>query len=135
MLYPPVTIRHLEAVETRLELVFPAALKELLLESNGVMDTLSVDGSEFFENLWLIWPVEMIQEENLKFRNSDPNAPGLLFFASAGTDGILFGLPVSPNESPDGPVIAWYPLGERIVPLANSLSEFIEGWLTNQISV
>lgn len=139
--YPPVAIPLIATAEDCLITSFPAPLKTLLRESDGVMDMLSVSGGDFFESLWLVWPVQVIQEENLRFRerviqeNSNHDARDLLFFATAGTDGILFGLRAAPSESTDCPVLAWYPLGNRLVHLTDSLADFMVGWLTNRITV
>ncbi|PQO41232.1 hypothetical protein C5Y96_00515 [Blastopirellula marina] len=139
--YPPCAVGEIEEAEACLKVSLPADLRSLLLESDGVMDLLSVDGQVFFESLWLIWPIEMMRKENLHARESamqDHAELGIgdtLFFASAGTDGILFGCPVSPSEVPDCPVVAWYSMEGYLVLLAGSLSEFIEGWLANRITV
>ncbi|MFN3152289.1 SMI1/KNR4 family protein [Bremerella sp.] len=131
--YPPCGIHQINQAEERLGVSLPAGLKSLLLESDGLMDLLSVDGHEYFESLWLVWPIEMIVNENQ--RVTQQGTVDRLFFASAGTDGILFGCPASLNDDAECAVLAWYPMEDRIVPLADSLGEFIEGWLANRLTV
>ncbi|MCA9030117.1 MAG: SMI1/KNR4 family protein [Planctomycetaceae bacterium] len=134
------TSHEIQETEGRLLFSFSKELKKLLMETNGVMEMLSVDDSEFFENQWLIWPVDMIQDENLEYqqqRQTDEahsNRNQVLFFSSAGTDGILFGMrSCESTESPE--VVAWYPIDNETVVVANSLSEFIDGWISGTISV
>lgn len=139
--YSPCAAGQIDEAEALLEVSLPAELRSLLLESDGVMDLLSVDGQKFFGNLWLIWPIEMMRRENLRAHeviaqdSAEQGSKNLLFFASAGTDGILFGCLVSPQALPKCSVVAWYPMEDRVVPLAGSLAEFVDGWLNNRITV
>lgn len=137
----PATTSQIEKAEEALGVFFPGELKSLLLESDGVMDMLSVDGQYFFESLWLIWPLEMMLAENQRYRDhvakggGNADSHGLLFFASAGTDGILFGLRLSPRGQSSCPVVAWYPMRNNATTVADSLAGYVTGWLQNQILV
>jgi hypothetical protein len=139
--HPPASREDIAAVEERLRVSLPGSLKSFLSETNGVMDLMSVDGGDFFENMWLVWGCERIAEENLGLRNrSGPSfyerePVALVFFAGAGVDGIMFALPATNENTCDANVVAWYPIGGRVRGLADSLESFIDGWLTNRITV
>jgi len=127
--------------EKQLDVELPSSLRSLLLETNGVMDTLAVDGGEWFENMWLVWPVEEIISTNLSVRSEqargtyDSKFRNLLFFAGAGCDGVLFAHRILRDRIATPTVVVWHPIEDRLTEVALSLEEFIEGWLTNGISV
>ncbi len=105
------------------------------------MDQLSVDGSPFFDNLWVVWPVRQIVDENIAFRRSAIekrlNCAGqeVVYIASAGVDGILFGIEATFKQRDDAQIVSWYPIGQRTSCLADTLGGFLDGWLCNRISV
>jgi len=105
------------------------------------MDQLSVDGGPYFDNMWLLWPVRQIVDENMAFRKriaeTNPNRAGhdFVFIASAGVDGILFGIEATDKPRDDSPIVSWYPIGDRICGLADTLAGFLDGWLSNRIAV
>ena len=55
----------------------------------------------------------------------------LAFFAGAGSDGILFGFPVSKDGACASRVVVWHPIMDELDELAPSLEDF----LTSTISV
>ncbi len=138
---PPASILDVEAAEKHLTTRFPETLKSILSESDGVMDQLSVDGGPYFDNMWLLWPVRQIVDENLEFRkhiretSSNHDGHNLVFIASAGVDGILFGFESTDKLSEDCPIVSWHPVGKRICRVADSVADFLDGWLCNRISV
>ncbi len=141
MFYPAASISDIEAAENRLNAILPGTLKSLLLETDGVMDMLSVDAGPYFDNTWLFWRIQQIIDENLAFRrrnetsNAEQDAREFLFFAGAGVDGILFGLKASAEKPNDAQIVCWYPIEEQIRSVADTLADFIDGWLTNRITV
>jgi len=133
--YPPVSLQEFQSAESLLKQELPMELAELLRETNGVMEELSVDGRPYFDNLWLAWPIEQMLAENRSFRspNASENAKAysenILLFSAAGVDGILFGL------NAHGEVVAWSPMREEFWGLADTLRDFFRGWLCGEITV
>jgi hypothetical protein len=104
------------------------------------MDMMAVDGGEWFESMWLLWKIEEVVEQNRYYRAAsvdgtyDRDFSNLIFFAGAGTDGILFAFPV--NDGICAPRVAvWHPIMDELDDLAPSLEDFLRGWLTSTISV
>jgi hypothetical protein len=58
----PVTETQLFELESLLQVELPKSLKELLLESNGVVDEYGCD---------IIWTLERIKKDNLEFRSNN----------------------------------------------------------------
>jgi len=105
------------------------------------MDKLSVDGGPYFDNMWLLWPVSQIVDENIAFRkriaetSSNRTGHDSVFIASAGVDGILFGIEATDKPRDDCPIVCWYPIEDRICELADTLAGFVDGWLSSRIAV
>ena len=99
---------------------------------------LAIDKSDWFENIWLLWPTPRIAMDNLVLRRESAEGAyegpfqDLLVFANAGTDGFLFTHPVE-----DGVVapnaLGWYQVEVELMPLAPNLRDFVNGWLTEKI--
>src|SRR5688500_7996442 len=90
----PASPAQIAELESKIGCPVPPALAELLLESNGIMAELESQ-REWIEAGWVIWPIEWIAKWNLRARqeweaNYDRYFEHLLFFADAGSDGILF---------------------------------------------
>lgn len=136
-LRPPATDIEIDAAETRLHTLFPHSLRTLFLEANGVMKMMSLDGKEWFEESWTVWPVAKIVEENEwhRERYSDRGVSRFVFFASAGTDGIQFGVLSSQEVQPEVPVYGWYPDETEDKLMADRLDQFLEGWCSGRLSV
>jgi len=138
---PPTSVLEIEGAETRLGARFPETLKSLLLECDGIMDQLSVDGGPYFDNMWLLWPVRQIVDENMALRKgigeTGSNRVGhdFVFIVSAGVDGILFGIEATGKPRDDSSIVVWYPIEDRICKLADTFAEFLDGWLSNGITV
>ena len=113
----------------------------LLLESNGVMEMLSIDGGEWFDDLWLIWQIDEIIRTNLFFRGErkkgvcERDFDQLVFFTGAGCDGILFAHPINENRVADSEVLVWHPIRDELEKAAADLQTFIENWWTGKLSV
>jgi hypothetical protein len=108
------------AAEAALEAVFPADLKELYLASDGVFDA----PGEWF----VIWPLEMIAEENMRRREAGVLPADLIAFGDDGT-GDPFCVP---RDGGDG-VFFWYAIGDEATHLANSVAAFWSGWVANTL--
>jgi hypothetical protein len=128
------------AVETALNATLPTSLSSLLQDTDGVMDMLAIDGGDWFESMWLIWPAAELLARNRALRaeqaerSSQQDFSVLVCFADAGTDGILFAFPITAGVcQPE--VLVWHPLRDTLTPLAPSLEDFLHGWLTGMISV
>jgi hypothetical protein len=138
--YPGASVGDLNEAEVRVNARLPGPLRSLLLETNGVMDMMSIDGGEWFASVWLLWTVQEIVEQNIFYRRKHDDGTyerdfrQLVFFAGAGCDGILFGFPVTEGAcSPR--VVVWHPIMDELDELAPSLEVFLRGWLTSTISV
>ena len=139
---PPASIQDVAELEAKLNTTLPAELQSLLLETNGVMSVLRIDDGEWFNDMWLLWPTTDIVDQNRHLRLAtmhpyDDNrrycerADELLFIASDGADGI-FAHPVNANGVAEPSVLVWTPIGDELTPIAPSLKDFVEGWLTGQ---
>jgi hypothetical protein len=97
---PAASAASIVAAEAALNAALPESLRSLLLETNGVMDMMAIDGGDWFESMWLLWKIEEIEGQNRFYRAAseertyERDFSSLVFFAGAGTDGILFAFPV-----------------------------------------
>jgi cell wall assembly regulator SMI1 len=138
---PAASAADIDDAEVRLNARLPACLRSLLLETNGVMDMMSIDGGEWFLSMWLLWSVQEIVEQNEFFRRAidegtyERDFRQMAFFAGAGSDGILFGFPVSEDGTYASRVVVWHPIMDELDELATSLKDFLRGWLTGAIFV
>jgi hypothetical protein len=102
---------------------------------------MAVDGGEWFDSMWVLWPIAEIVEQNRFYRaaNEEGNNPrdfrALGFFAGAGCDGNLFGFPVADNLACEPSVVAWWPILDELEGVASTLDDFLKGWLTGGIAV
>lgn len=119
----------------------PMSFRSLLLETDGVMDMMLLDGGDWFASGWLLYSVEQMIKRNQFCRrtfNDESNQcdiSQLVFFADAGCDGIMFGFPVLKGGECDSRVVVWHPLRDTVTELAPTLREFLYGWLTGVITV
>lgn len=139
--YPPASVGAIADAEARVSAKFPASLRSLLMDTNGVMDMMAIDGGKWFDSMWLLWAVTELVEQNLFYRAATEDGTynrdfrQLVFFAGAGTDGILFGFPVMEARVCAPRVVVWHPIMDELDELAPSLEDFLTGWLTSTISV
>jgi hypothetical protein len=136
--YPAASAATIAEAETALNAALPGTLLSLLLETNGVMDMMAIDGGDWFESMWLLWNIKEIVEQNRSYRAASEEGTyerdfsTLLFFAGAGSDGILFAFPVEDGAcSPR--VVVWHPIMDELDDLAPSLEDFLRGWLMSTI--
>lgn len=138
--YPAASATNIADTEAALNAALPASLRSLLWETNGVMEMMAIDGGEWFESMWLLWAIPEMVEQNRFFRtatqvgNDKRDFHKLVFFANAGTDGILFAFPVE-----DGVCLpridVWHPIRNTLDELTPSLEDFLRGWLTGTTTV
>ena len=139
--YPAASAGEIADAEARLNARLPASIRSLLLETNGVMDMMAIDGGEWFDSMWLLWSVAEIVERNRFFRAATDDGTyardfrKVVFFADAGSDGVLFGFPVIEDRACARRVAVWNPIMDELDELAPSLEDFLRGWLTATISV
>jgi cell wall assembly regulator SMI1 len=138
--YPAASAANVADAEAALNVALPASIRSLLLETNGVMDMMAIDGGEWFESMWLLWTIEEVVEQNRFYRAAveegtyDRHLRSLVFFAGAGTDGILFAFPVEDGVCAPR-VLVWHPIMDELDVLAPSLEGFLRRWLTSSVSV
>lgn len=138
--FPPASVANMADANAVLNASLPASLRSLLLETNGVMEMMAIDEGEWFESMWLLWTIEEIIAQNRFYRAANRNGTytrdlsSLVFFASAGTDGILFGFTVEDEVCAPG-IMVWHPMMDELDKLSPSLEGFLRGWLTGAISV
>src|SRR5262249_7348481 len=139
--FPAASTDRIKELESALKTRIPSALQALLLETNGVMEMVSTDGGEWFNDLTLIWSIDEMIEKNLFFRKEKENGvyerefDQLLFFSGAGCDGILFGHPTNENREANPEVVVWSPIGDELTNAAPDLQTFLENWCTGRLSV
>jgi cell wall assembly regulator SMI1 len=128
---PPAAWAEIALAEEKLGVQFPADLRDLLLETNGVQ-------GEY--DLGLIWPVEQIVADNRNFRTSEnfqerymPFDP-LLFFADAG-NGDQFAFPIQKQTVRRNDVFAWNHENDSRTWVAPSLAKYLEWWLNDTIKL
>ncbi|GGW58534.1 SMI1/KNR4 family protein [Streptomyces lucensis JCM 4490] len=114
----PVQASELVAAQTRLRRTLPAELRQLLLESDGVIGHLHVD---------TIWPLDQIVERNLLFWSDQTFTQlympfdALLFFGdNGGGDQFAF---VQKPERPD--IFVWEHESDSRRWVANNLQDYL----------
>jgi hypothetical protein len=128
----PVSAGHIIVANSSLGVEMPADLSELLCETNGI---------EGEYGLGLVWNLDRIVEDNLMFRQNanfrDIYMPfdHLLFFADAG-NGDQFAFPVCANSVIHRPdVFVWNHEDDSRSWVANSLKDYLDGWLSGRLKV
>jgi hypothetical protein len=138
--YAAASAGNMVDAESALSAALPGSLRSLLLETNGVMDMMAIDGGDWFDSMGLLWTIEELVERNRYYRAASAEGTfkrdftNLVFFAGAGTDGILFAFPVEDRICAPR-VMVWHPITDELDELALSLDDFLRGWLTSAISV
>jgi hypothetical protein len=126
----PAMPSHLAAAETSLGASLPAALRDLLLESDGVLGPYG---------LGLVWPIEQIVKDNLEFRSYPdfrelymPFDP-LLFFADAG-NGDQFAFRVLERAVRGADIYVWNHEDDSRTWVAPDLGRYLEWWSDGRIT-
>jgi len=119
------------AAEAQLGVALPIALRELLLETDGVRGNY---------DLPLIWSLDRIVRDNkifrrdLEFRSLYMPFDALLFFSDAGNgDQFAFAIAGGQVRRPD--VFVWNHEDDSRTWVAGGLRSFVEGWINGKISV
>lgn len=105
------------------------------------MGMMAIDSGEWFEEHWLIWTLAELVEQNLWYRGEsaretyERDFSRVVFFADAGSDGILFGFPVTEDQLCAPNIVVWDPIEDELQDIASSLEDFIRKWLTSTIWV
>jgi hypothetical protein len=131
---PPVGADVLARAERALSCALPGELRDFLLEANGVMELINIDG-RWIESMWIMWTAEELCDRNIELRRQRDEGrfpAGALAFADAGTDGVVFAFDL---QTPNFEVFAWHPITAECEVKARSLREFLPGWITGGISV
>ena len=137
---PPALPQDIAALENLLEVKFPIDLRELLSESNGVMDCMQYK-QEWMEIGWLLWPVAEIQKQitwfrsNTVYRGYETRFDDFLFFAGAGFDGIVFGYSIASSKVKQDGIYVWYPIRDMANMVVSSLEAFIDEWIGGKLPI
>lgn len=128
---PAATAHDISSAESALDLEFPAMLKSLLGETNGIQ-------GEYGQGL--LWNAQQIVESNLEFRRSvdfkelympfDP----LLFFADTG-GGDQFAYRILAGKIRHEDIFVWSHEDDSRTWVAPSLQDFYRRWLSGEIEV
>jgi hypothetical protein len=127
----PSAFASLDAAQSNLAIEFPDELRALLAESNGVLGKYG---------LGLVWPVERIVSDNLRFRaNADFRElympfDCLLFFADAG-NGDQFAFSICAGSIRREDVFAWNHEDDSRSWVAPSLRTYLEWWVGGRIKL
>jgi SMI1-KNR4 cell-wall len=123
---PPATESEIAASEARLNVSFPEKLRELLLQSNGVLDRYKTP---------FIWSADEIAKRNIEMRSY----PGfeelympfdhLLFFGDAG-DGDLFSFAILAGKIRYPFIFQWEHESDGRIQVAGHLETFVDWWLS-----
>jgi hypothetical protein len=120
---PPCSEDALLYAEESLGFALPHDLRGLLRRSNGLYDGA---GQWYF-----VWPLERIVADNLALRAGAESRfqAGLVAFGDNGT-GAPFCIAVSQDQA----ICWWSPIDTQVQMLADSLDDFIAGWLAGTIA-
>ena len=144
-LSPDAGAGEIAAVEAALEAVFPEQLREVYQTSNGVFDqglnahgwsaTGNVGYHHELGNNWfvepsvgVIWPLEMLAQENMQRREVGVLPADLIAFGDDGT-GDPFCVP---RDGSDG-VFYWSPIDGEATLLAGAIADFWSGWVAGTL--
>lgn len=123
--HPPATLFQLKKAEFQLGILLPAALKQLLQETNGVEES---------SGMGVIWSIEKIVNHNLDVRKTrscrEIYMPfdHLLFFADAG-NGDQFAFPIVNGQIRHKGIYVWNHEDDSRSWVAPSLDVYLEWWL------
>lgn len=122
-LSPGVTASELAGAEAVLGAVFPAALRQVYLASDGVFSR----GGQYFT----VWPLAEVLRRNRDdwLRDGRQGRADLVGFGDDGT-----GAPFCVERSGSGSVLHWGPIDGEATVLARTFAEFWAGWSAGTIT-
>ncbi|MFC0213752.1 SMI1/KNR4 family protein [Paenibacillus chartarius] len=126
----PASLNEIAKVEEQLSAVLPQQLKEILLETNGLKGCY---------DLGLIWSIDEIMNENMRYRDDyfkEHYMPfdNLIFFADSGI-GDLFCFPVLGKGACKDDVFVWNHENDSRQWVAPTISKYVEWWLHGTIKI
>lgn len=128
----PINEDAMSHIEKQLNVEFPAELKSLLFETDGIVER--HDYAEWF----LLWSSDVILRENLQIRSSEvlrefcQPFDNLLFFADSGC-GDFFGFLIEDGVISTTDIYVWNHEDDSRPKVASSLKEFVVGWVNGKI--
>jgi hypothetical protein len=119
----------------------PEQLRELLLQSNGIMEQFDLGTGRGFENnLWLVDSIGELIERFSYLRPEDDDddshaeAVGIFFFGGPGVDGVRFGFGDG-DRFPAASIVAYFPMGGYVTLMAPDFRTFFEEWIAGRLSL
>ena len=126
---------RLDEIEKALDVRIPRPLRDLLQETDGVDESLCINGE------WMVvhapvWTCDEIVAENESILRNDPSRPRSpaapdarpFYFADAGVDGIVFAFFVGVEQRDDPGVYGYDPMDREWTRISPSLEEHLRGW-------
>jgi len=132
--YPPASQDELDRVQKMLGIAFPNSLCELLLQTNGCGEYMTLTSGQIPGDLGrFILNLSDIVDVTTYHRKSDmsPNIPfgEIIFFGDTHVDGIRFAV-----GDTDTIIYAWYPIGCVFEQVGSGLPEFVFDLLSGKLS-
>jgi hypothetical protein len=126
---PPASQAQLAGAEAQLGCELPPHLHTLLAEADGI---------ECGDGLGVVWPLSRIVADNERFRTTSQEGympfDSLLFFADAG-NGDQFAFPMTASRTPREEVFARDHEDDSRRWFAASLRDYLQGWLSGELTV
>ena len=119
--FDPASLGQVEALRDKYQHHCLQELVAFLEHSNGLGELFEEAGQKFVHNM-LLFEVEQVFVQSEKF------GPDFLVVGSPGVDGILFGL-----KPGNAHVLAYMPIDNEYVGVANSVLELPERYLRNEL--
>ena len=126
----PVSEARLATAEVQLAIKFPAQIRSLLAETDGVLGAYG---------LGLVWPLDRIVSDNSEFRHhlafrDYMSVDSMLFFGDGG-DGEKFAHPITREGQVLGRVFVWNPIDDTRILVAESVRDYIQRWLDGRLKL
>ena len=128
---PPAEEAELAAAEARLGFSLPSELRAFLARSDGATIAIRLDSGELIPGaLPVVWDLDEIVVANTSGPDWVPDRPtDVLWFATAGVDGITIGHATDSSGTPTDDVVLWYPIDGELTLFASSFREYLVRWL------
>jgi len=129
------TPERLAQVEAQLGCPLPAPLRELLADTDGVRESMCHNGT-WFEIYTPAWSCDEIVAHHQSIQSSACRPPASVsdslkkpvYFASAGTDGVLFAFMVIQGGPLDLAIYGYFPIEGEWRLVSPSLEAHMHGW-------